>query len=336
MRAALIYLFLCLAVLFPAYGAVQFYVPVKDAGYRLEVQVREGMTFREAVEAFREAGLLRDPVPVIALGRAAGIDRKLAFGYYAFSEKVSPWQVYEALRDRRIIRSQITIVEGDSLYEIRGKLAGAGLVNAVEFNGLSADPEFMEEYSIYAPSLEGYLFPDTYFFPKGMEPGRILGIMIDRLRTAYASALRDKAANMSFDERQVLTLASIIEKEARYDSERPLISAVYHNRLKKGMKLQADPTATYGLKPLSWGVTAKDIRKETDYNTYFIKGLPPGPIASPGLKSIEAALNPAKEDYLFFVSNNDGTHNFSETYFEHRQAIENYKEKIRSAETLGM
>ncbi|TAL25692.1 MAG: endolytic transglycosylase MltG, partial [Nitrospirae bacterium] len=194
------------------------------------------------------------------------------------------------------------------------------------FIKFSRDEDFLQTYNINAPSLEGYLFPDTYKLPKGIEPENALGMMVNGMREKYTDKLRQRAKELGFTENQVLTLASIIEKEAIINSERPLISAVYHNRLKKRMLLQADPTAIYGIKSSKEKITMSDLKRKTPYNTYVIAGLPPGPIASPGLKSIEAALYPADAPYLYFVSNNDGTHQFSVTPEEHLSAVKAYRE----------
>ena len=149
--------------------------------------------------------------------------------------------------------------------------------------------------------------------------------MVQRMREELDDQLLARAAELGMTENQLLTLASIIEKEAIYNIERPVISAVYHNRLKKNMKLQADPTVRYGVKKKWKRIRYSDLRKETPYNTYVIKGLPPGPIASPGIKSIKAALYPADADYLFFVSKNNGTHYFSRTGEEHVKAVALYQ-----------
>jgi UPF0755 protein len=161
--------------------------------------------------------------------------------------------------------------------------------------------------------------------------------MIDRMREKYSHELLARTEEIGMTERKVLTLASIIEKEAVVDSERPLISAVYHNRLKKNMLLQADPTAIYGIKSSREKITSKDLQRKTLYNTYVIKGLPPGPIASPGIKSIIAALYPAVVPYVYFVSNNDGSHQFSVTAKEHLAAVKSYREKkqIENKEETG-
>jgi len=151
--------------------------------------------------------------------------------------------------------------------------------------------------------------------------------MINRLREKYSDELRDRASELGLSEKEVLTLASIIEEEAKVDKERPLISAVYHNRLRKRIPLQADPTSIYGIDGFRRDITGRDLKRKTPYNTYIIKGLPPGPISSPGIKSITAALYPADVPYIFFVSNNDGSHRFSVTPREHQIAVEMYRKK---------
>lgn len=192
---------------------------------------------------------------------------------------------------------------------------------------LVSDKDFLSSYNIDSPTSEGYLFPDTYKIPKGMDPEDALSMMINKMREKYSDRLKTRASELGLSENQVLTLASIIEKEAVTDEDRPLISAVYHNRLKKKMLLQADPTAIYGIKSSKEKITSDDLKRKTKYNTYMIKGLPPGPIASPGLKSITAALYPANVPYIYFVSNNDSTHHFSVTAAEHEAAVKRYREK---------
>lgn len=315
---------LCLAAF---YVFMQLFVPVADLKGPVDVMVDKGMSFRQAAGLFSAQGLIRDVNVFSALGRAAGIHKKLRPGYYRFEGGVRPIDVYYALRDGRIIRWEITVVEGETLEDIRRKLLSKGVMAGGDFDGLVKDKAFSSLMGISAPSFEGYLFPDTYSIPKGTEPKEVLGMMVRRLREMFDDELTGKMRSMGFDERRLLTLASIIEKEARVDSERPVVSAVYHNRLRRGMPLQADPTAIYGVKSQREGITKKDLLRRTDYNTYVIKGLPPGPIASPGFASIRAALYPANVPYVFFVSNNDGTHTFSATFEEHKRAVELYRAK---------
>jgi UPF0755 protein len=231
------------------------------------------------------------------------------------------------LKEGRIIENEITVLEGDSLLEIGEKLSGLEIISQDDFKQLSSNEDLLYLYDIDAPSIEGYLFPDTYKFPKGINPEDVIGMMVNRMREKFTPDLCERASEIGLSEKEVLTLASIIEKESVTDKERFLISAVFHNRLKKGIPLQADPTAIYGIKSSKEKITASDLRKRTEYNTYIIKGLPPGPISSPSIKSIEAALYPSDVPYIYFVSNNDGTHHFSATAEEHTAAVKSYREK---------
>jgi UPF0755 protein len=311
------------------YLLLQLHLPVTGSLDSLEVEIRKGTSFREAVMVLGEYGLIKDRRFFMAMARLTGADRKLLPGRYLFPGGVSQWEVYAKLRDGEVIPWEITIVEGESLREIRQKLAQGGFMEAEDFDGLSTDRNFLVGLGIQAESLEGYLFPDTYRLYKGEDAEKVLETMVGRLREMIDDELAERARTMGWDMHRVLTLASIIEREAVLDDERALISAVYHNRLKRRMRLQADPTAIYGVKPLSAGVTREDIERETPYNTYRFRGLPPGPIASPGIKSIRAALYPADVPYLYFVSNNDGSHIFSRTHGEHLKAVRKYRKGKR-------
>ncbi|MBC8555829.1 MAG: endolytic transglycosylase MltG [Candidatus Brocadiales bacterium] len=187
------------------------------------------------------------------------------------------------------------------------------------------DEGFLRSLEVDAPSLEGYLYPDTYKFSKGTKPETIFKRMVQRMKENFNRPLRKRSEELGFSENEVLTLASIIEREARHDIERPIISAVFHNRLKKNMRLQADPTVLYGVKNRWKRIRYSDLKRETPYNTYRFKGLPPGPIASPGIKSIRAALYPSDDAYLYFVAKNNGWHYFSESNAEHSKAVVQYQ-----------
>jgi UPF0755 protein len=316
------------AVLVVLMGAYVFLAMVLDFAPLEEtvtVEVEPGMSFSQAMDMLVVKGLTRDPILFGALVRLTGTDKNIVPGRYDFEGSLSPFDVFKKLKDGGITPWQVTILEGDTLEEIKEKLLKEGLVSEEDFDRLTVDGEFMKRMQIRAPSLEGYLFPDTYRIDKGLGAEKILAMMVRRLREKYDKDLLERTREMGLDERRVLTLASIIEREAAVDGERPMISAVYHNRIKRRMYLQADPTAIYGVKPLSAGVRKKDLKRNTPYNTYRIKGLPPGPIASPGLQSIKAALYPAEVPYLYFVSNNDGTHTFSKTMKEHLRAVREYR-----------
>jgi UPF0755 protein len=309
------------------YVAIQILMPLPVGNKNIEIEIPKGSTFRQAIEIFSKEGLFRDKNLFLFLGRISRIDRKIRAGYYSIYGSMNSLDLLKVLRRGQIIEYEITVIEGDSLREIAEKLTEKNIVSKEDFLELASNKGFLSSYNIDAPSLEGYLFPDTYKIPKGMDPHEAIGMMVNKMREQYTGKLTARAAELGLSEREVLTLASIIEKEAITGEERPLISAVYHNRLRKKIRLQADPTAIYGIKSSKVRITADDLRKKTPYNTYMITGLPPGPIASPGIKSILAALYPADVPYLYFVSNNDGTHRFSVTAEEHEAAVQAYREK---------
>jgi UPF0755 protein len=309
------------------YIGVQLFAPLPVSNKNIEIQIPRGATFRQVVDLFVKEGVIRDRNLFLIIGRLTGLDRKIRAGYYSIYKSMNAVTLLNVLRGGQIIEYEVTVVEGDSLWEIADKLSEKGIANSQTFFEIASDKSFLSSYDIDAPSFEGYLFPDTYRIPKGMEPEEAIGMMINTLREKFTIEMIERVEELGLTEKEVLTLASIIEKEAVTNEERPLISAVYHNRLRKKIPLQADPTAIYGIKSSREGVTAKDLRRKTPYNTYTIKGLPPGPIACPGLKSIMAALYPANVPYIYFVSNNDGTHVFSVTAEEHEAAVQAYREK---------
>jgi peptidoglycan lytic transglycosylase G len=307
------------------YAALEMFVPAQTVR-NTEIEIPKGATFRQVVDILSDARLIRDKKVFMIWGRASGVDRRIRAGYYSIWDNMSPFDILAILSEGQIIAHDIRIVEGDSLPEIAHAFAEAGVATKEDFMKLAYDPDFLAAHDIDAPSIEGYIFPDTYRIPKGVPLEDAVGLMIDRMREKL-SRVTERAKEIGMTENQVLTLASIIEKEAAVDSERPLISAVYHNRLNRKMPLQADPTAVYGVKRPSGKITRSDLERKTPYNTYFIKGLPPGPIASPGMKSIYAAVYPADVPYLYFVSQDDHVHHFSTTLAEHRKAVKLYRER---------
>lgn len=291
-----------------------------------EVYIPKGASFSLIASIFKEKGIIKDEQVFIITGKMLGIEKRARAGYYLITKEMRGIDVVKKLLKGRIIEYTLTVVEGDSLYEIADKLGNINPEFKKEIWKFASDKKFLESLNIKSPTIEGYLFPSTYIIPKGMSLEDILTMMVKKFWQVYNEKLIEKTKAMRWTVGEVLTLASIIEKEAKTDEEKPLISAVYHNRLKLGMPLQADPTTIYGVKRFKDGVTKKDLKNKTPYNTYIIKGLPPGPIASPGLKSILAALYPAKVPYLYFVSRGDGTHEFSADYKTHLSAINQIRE----------
>jgi UPF0755 protein len=309
------------------YIAAVLFSPLPMENNNIEIEIPYGTNFREVADIFSRENIIKDRNLFVFIGRVTGIDRKVRAGYYSIYNSMDHLDLLRTLKKGQIIEYSITILEGDSLREIGEKLAEEGIVSQKDFGKIAKDEDFLLAHDIDAPSAEGYLFPDTYGVPKGMKPEDTIGMMIDRMREKFSPDLIKRASEIGFSEREVLTLASIIEKEAAVDTERPIISGVYHNRLKQNIKLQADPTSIYGIKSFKEKITLSDLKRKTAYNTYMIYGLPPGPIASPSIKSITAALYPADVPYLYFVSNNDGTHHFSVSAAEHQAAVKAYREK---------
>jgi UPF0755 protein len=226
----------------------------------------------------------------------------------------------------------VIIPEGFNIFQIGGILDQAKVCSKEIFLEKTKDHNFIAALDLDGDSLEGYLFPDTYNFPKGFGEEQVIRQMVARFKTVYAS-LSKRAEQFGLSRRDVVILASMIEKEARDDQDRRLISAVFHNRLNRGMALQSDPTAIYDLKkrkPRNERITRQDLLRKSPYNTYQILGLPKGPIANPGLRSLQAVLYPADVNYLYFVSKNDRTHHFSSTLEEHNRAVARYQKRSKT------
>ncbi|KAF0219467.1 MAG: hypothetical protein FD174_1927 [Geobacteraceae bacterium] len=265
--------------------------------------------------------------------RLHGDDGKLKAGTYRFHDGLKPGEVLRRMVAGEIYAQRFAVPEGYSVFQIGDLLEGRGLFKKAAFLKQCTNPTLLKELAITAKSVEGYLYPCTYDITPKMSEADFIRQTVEQFEKVCEQkfAPRLKAAGMS--RHVVITLASMIEKEAREPSERPLIASVFHNRLKKGMRLQSDPTAVYGVRAFAGTVSKQDILRHTPYNTYLISGLPPGPIGNPGSQAIEAVLNPAKTDYLYFVAKRDGTHYFSATLEQHNKAVQTY---LRSSATSGI
>jgi UPF0755 protein len=319
-------LVITLIFVFLAAGTLLIYLimPVSSDGEWREVYIPEGANYTEGLGLLEKNRIIENRIALRFLGKITGSDKHLKPGYYNLSASMSPVEIFDTLIEGRTIQFTVTIPEGSTLQDIKKKLIDLGLIDEGSW-GLVNDSSFIAGLGIEARSLEGYLYPDTYKFQKGTDPEAILKRMVERLEEMYDGSLQKRSEEIGMTRNEVLTMASIIEKEAVFDIERPIISGVYHNRLKKRMRLQADPTVLYGLGKSEKRIRYRDLRRKTPYNTYVIRGLPPGPIASPGIRSIRAALYPDDVDFLYFVSKNDGTHHFSKTNKEHARAVALYQ-----------
>jgi UPF0755 protein len=290
--------------------------------------VREGLPLREITTDLQERDLIKNKTLFMFWARVMGYSRQIKAGEYALSPTMSPVEILEKLRKGMIMTHPVTIPEGFNLGQIAVLLSEKGLMDKEAFLGLAKDPATLRRFGLSGPSLEGYLYPDTYHFGRGASPMSILETMVHHFREVVRPyAQRIEETGLSLDE--VVILASIVEKETGLAKERPTIASVFLNRLKRGMRLASDPTVIYGLDGFDGNLTRADLSKKTPYNTYVIRGLPPGPIANPGLESIKAVLFPDETDYLYFVSKNDGSHHFSKTLSEHNRAVQIYQKKKR-------
>jgi len=289
------------------------------------VEVKAGSSFTRVANRLESAGIVSDAVRFTWLARWRGATAQIHAGEYLFEGAARPDEVLTRLVAGDIRRFQVTIPEGFNLREIAARLAATGIGTTEDFLSICYDPFFIKELAIEADSLEGYLFPETYTYTSSTTARQLLRAMVDQLNRHLAPAMLKRAEALGMNRHQLLTLASIIQKEAGNVMEMPLISAVFHNRLKRGIALQADPTVIYGIADFDGNLTRKHLETPTPYNTYRKRGLPPGPIASPGLFALRAAANPAETKDLYFVARGDGTHEFSATLKEHNRAVRRYQ-----------
>ena len=292
--------------------------------------IAPGETFDALTTRLETEGVIANPVKFKILARIKGDDKKLKAGEFLLSSTMTPNQILDVMVNGKSYLYRLTIPEGFTARQIAAEIAAQGLGNADAFMELVNDAHTAADLGIEAQTLEGYLFPDTYYFPKGVSPMTIVQKMVNRFKEEFRPQWYERAREIKFTVHQIVTLASIIEKETGDAAERPVISSVFHNRLRRHMRLESDPTVIYGIKEFDGNIKRSHLSTPTPYNTYTIRGLPPGPIASPGRSSIEAALYPAQTKYLFFVSKKDHTHYFSETIAEHNKAVRKYQLRRRS------
>lgn len=295
-------------------------------GTEQEVIIPKGSGVKAISAQLEKQGIIKNANVFAIYCKLSEKSSKIKAGKYILSSSMSVEQIVNKLAagNAEINSKRFTIPEGFELRQIADRLESEGLVNKEAFyqaiNKSNFDYAFLQDIPKRDNKLEGYLFPDTYDVFKNATEEEIINKMLSRFNQVFKEEYRQRAKelNMSYD--QVITLASIIEREAKLDKERKTISAVFHNRLKKNIKLQSCATVQYLLKEQKEVLTYKDLEIDSPYNTYIYAGLPKGPIASPGAKSIEAALYPDNVDYLYFVANKDGSHVFTRTYQEHLNA----------------
>ena len=289
------------------------------------VLIPPGQNLWITAQYLNNTGVIKSPGKFKLLARIKGCDKKIKAGEYLLSSSMPPIKILEIIASGKVRLYKITIPEGYNLKQVASIIAKAKLGTKEDFLKAAADSSFVHKQKINAETFEGYLFPETYHFPKDITPEKIIAAMVERFRSIFNQKWKKRAKELNLSIHQIVTLASIIEKETGISFERPVISSVFHNRLKKRMRLESDPTVIYGLKNFDGNITRKHLATQTPYNTYTIKGLPPGPIANPGIKAIEAAIYPADTNFLYFVSKKDRTHKFSTNIKDHNKAVRRYQ-----------
>ncbi|MFQ5442388.1 MAG: endolytic transglycosylase MltG [Thermodesulfobacteriota bacterium] len=314
---------------------VVFCTPLSHKENLKTVSIQKGASFRVVASRLHREGLIRDVDDFLFAAWVLGAYKKSQAGEYEFSSSMAPVRIINMLKRGEIKQYPLTIPEGFNIREIAALLEEKGLARAEDFLSRATDRSFVKEMGFSGRTFEGYLFPDTYNVRKGTSVQAIITKMGERFKAVYHGEFEALAKKRGMTMKEVVTLASIIEKETMAPGERPLISSVFHNRLKKRIRLQSDPTVIYAIKNFDGNLRKRDLRMKSPYNTYRHYGLPPGPISNPGKEALSAAIEPARADYLYFVSRNDGTHQFSKSLKEHTRAVNKYQKSLGGRSPAG-
>jgi UPF0755 protein len=292
------------------------------------VTIEPGSSTRAIGQRLIEAGVVRNDVTFRAALWRTGHARSLKAGEFRFDRPMTPAEVIDKIARGDVYNRRITFPEGLSIREMARIYEQQGFGKAAAFIEAGRDVSPIRDIDPAATDLEGYLFPETYSLPRDTTAAKLVGMMVARFRQLFTPDMQQAAQALDLTSRQAVTLASLVEKETALASERPIVAAVYLNRLKIGMPMQADPTVIYALQRAGrydGNIRRDDLQLDSPYNTYRYPGLPPGPIASPGLASLQATVAPAKVDYLYFVSRNDGSHVFAQTLAEHNENVRRFQ-----------
>ncbi len=291
------------------------------------IYVKSGLSAGQIASLLKEKRLIRNKYYFTFLAKMFGIDKHLRSGEYHFTKKMNALYILDHLKKGRVYTYRIVIPEGFNINQIAEVLEKKEIVSKESFLKVCNDKDFLSRFKIEAENLEGYLFPDTYFLSKNIGPEQIATFMVERFFRMLPKDILIQAKEKNMSLHEIITLASLIEKETSDIREMPFIASVFYNRLRNNMPLQCDPTVLYALGEVNKRLTRKDLKIDSPYNTYIYPKLPPGPIASPGLEAIKAALNAYESDYFYFVSKNNGSHYFSRDLIEHNKAVSKYRVK---------
>lgn len=323
MKWAVIAVVLLLAAFAARFG---FFInfPRGDGQVVKVVDFAKGSSLRKFVDELASQGVIDSAGMFQLYARLRGVSNKVQAGTYQLSDGMTPAEILRKLVAGEVYEKKFAVPEGYSMYQLAEMLESRGFFKSSDFLGACRDARLLREFGIHGGSVEGYLYPGTYNLLKVDDATALIKLMIEQFNRVYGDRFAALEKTSQLTRQQVLTLASMIEKEAVVAEEKPLIASVFFNRLKKGMPLQSDPTAVYGIHVFGGKVTGSDVRRDNAYNTYVISGLPPGPIGNPADGAIEAVFKPAVTGYYYFVAKNDGTHHFSATLDEHNRAVNLY------------
>ncbi len=301
------------------------------------VEVAPTKTSRDISNMLKEKGLVKSVWPMVLLARLNGYDTKFRAGEFEISKSMNVIEILQKLISNQVFKRKVLIREGMSVWQVGEIVELAGLLPRLDFESALTNKDLLRKAGITGDSFEGYLFPETYNFSRPITPEDIIWTTMQEGEKRWPEEFTERADQLKLSRHDVITLASIIEKESGNVEEQPLVSSVFHNRLKQNMPLQSDPTVAYGLQKYSQPPTADDLDISTPYNTYLNKGLPPGPICNPGETAIRAALFPPETAYLYFVSDGTGAHIFSTNLAEHNSAVARYREtrKLQKANSAS-
>ncbi len=288
------------------------------------VDFAKGQSLKKFASVLKERGVIRSAGLFVLYARLSGDDGRVKAGYYQVSDAMAPAEILRRMVAGEVYEQRFAVPEGYSIYQVAELLAGRRLFDREVFLRECFNGSLLQELGIAGKSVEGYLYPSTYDVTPGMTAADLIRLMVGQFQKVYFRDFAERAKTSRMSRREIVTLASMIEKEAVRPEERPLIASVFLNRLARKMPLQSDPTAVYGVRAFGGNVSKQDITRFTPYNTYRIGGLPPGPIGNPGREAIEAVLKPAETRYLYFVAKKDGSHFFSATLLEHNRAVRAY------------
>ena len=308
-----------------------YYDPIKSSDLENSsiILIPRGSTFDSVTASVREKGLLPYPRLYDFLAKQLKVYSRVQTGEFEIQHRWNTFELLKFLISGKSLRYRITIPEGKNFNDIAERLSLAKLADKEIILSLKHDPGLLLKTGVpEATSLEGFLFPETYFFSRAETEKQILSAMIAQYRKVFKNNFLQRAKEIGMGEYDVLILASIVEKETGIDTDRPMIASVFHNRIKRRMRLDSDPTVIYGLKDFNGNLTRKHLRTPTPYNTYRRYGLPPTPISNPGKASINSVLYPAENKFLYFVARGDGSSKFSKTLREHNKAVW-YFQKVR-------